>query len=342
MTILLIGSETNWALEPVYIKYIHKSHAIELLNARGRFYNYYYKNFGNKLLFKLGLSKILKEINHDIIEKIEKQHFDLVWVWKGMELFPNTLLKIKRKGIKVVNYNPDNPFIFSGTGSGNKHVRQSIPLYDYHFTYDREVKDRLQKEYSAPCDILPFGFDISDELYNECIKEAEIMRLCFLGNPDKQRAALLTQILEQGIPIDVYGRNWEKFITHPHLTINQAVYGVEFWKILRKYRIQLNIMRPHNENSHNMRSFEIPGVGGIMLAPQTPDHEQYFVDRSEVWLYRDVEECVVQIKYLLTLSADEANKIRAAARQRSLESGYNYEARSACVIKTFERLLSEG
>ena len=57
---------------------------------------------------------------------------------------------------------------------------------------------------------------------------------------------------------------------------NCLVESSDFWKVLRKYRVQLNLMRPHNLDSHNMRSIEVPAVGGIGLFPDTPDHERFF------------------------------------------------------------------
>jgi spore maturation protein CgeB len=87
-------------------------------------------------------------------------------------------------------------------------------------------------------------------------------------------------------------------------------------------------MRLHNPDSHNMRSFEIPAVGGIQLAPDTPDHREYFQEGKEIFLFRDTEDCVTRIRQLLAFSSAEALKIRQQARKRCLDSGYSYEARS--------------
>jgi hypothetical protein len=35
-------------------------------------------------------------------------------------------------------------------------------------------------------------------------------------------------------------------------------------------------MRVLNLNLHNMRSMEIPGIDGLMLAPHTADHSTFF------------------------------------------------------------------
>ena len=108
------------------------------------------------------------------------------------------------------------------------------------------------------------------------------------------------------------------------IKISSAKYGIEFWEILQKYAVQLNLLRPHNLNTHNMRSFDIPGSGGIMLAPLTDDHLSYFEDRTEVFLYKDLNEAYEISKQILGLSFEERNAIRLKARKRALnEHGYN-------------------
>ena len=42
-------------------------------------------------------------------------------------------------------------------------------------------------------------------------------------------------------------------------------------------------MRIHNPDSHNMRSFEVPGVGGIMVAPDTKEHRIFFEVGKEIF-----------------------------------------------------------
>jgi len=127
---------------------------------------------------------------------------------------------------------------------------------------------------------------MSQDLFDDCAKEPEIVKACFLGNPDKIRSSFLTKLAEQGILMDVYGNDWEKFVTHKNITTHQPVYGDEQWKTLRKYRVQINLMRIHNENSHNMRTFEVPGVGGIQVAPFTKEHNLFFEEGKEIFLYK--------------------------------------------------------
>jgi spore maturation protein CgeB len=89
-----------------------------------------------------------------------------------------------------------------------------------------------------------------------------------------------------------------------------------------------------------MRSFEVPGVGGIGLFPFTPDHDLYFVNGKEIFLYKDMNECAEKCKELLSLSVADVKKIRVAARSKSISSGYSYRDRTSQALTEICNLLS--
>ena len=84
-----------------------------------------------------------------------------------------------------------------------------------------------------------------------------------------------------------------------------------------------------------MRSFDIPGVGGIMLAPNTPDHIQYFEVGKEIFVFDTITDCINKIKFLLELTINQRNGIRAAAYLKS--KNYTYSQR----VYWFDKLLNE-
>jgi hypothetical protein len=306
--------------------------------AQTYFYDYYQAGIFNKILFKTGLSDIIKKINHLFLERVSFFKPDIIWVFKGMELMPSSLEKVRKLGIKLVNYNPDNPFLFTGQGSGNQFVTDSIGLYDFHFSYNLEIEKELRKKFDVETAFLPFGFEISNELFDTCSSETEVVKACFLGNPDAARAAVIEELAREGAEIDVYGNNWSDFVKHKNIHAHKAIYGKQLWEVLRKYRVQLNLMRIHNEDSHNMRSFEVPGIGGIMLAPDTTEHRMFFKDQSEVYLFDTVEHCSDLVSEILSLTDDQAAQIRQNARARSVRSGYSYKDRSLFVFNVLKKL----
>jgi len=339
MKILIVGGSKVWAIENYYKNYLAEAGApVEIFPIQDLFFQKAVNNPFIRIKRRLGFLSVYNALNKELKEKIIAFSPDVVWIFKGMEVQAITLRWIKTLGIKLVNYNPDSPFIFSGRGSGNANVKSSIGLYNLHLTYNTAVKKEMETAFKIPTAILPFGFDVSDEVYSICSGLDEVVKVCFLGNPDKERGQFLEALAANGIRLDVYGNHWKKYVTHSGITVFDPVFGDELWKVLRKYRVQLNLMRPHNPDTHNMRSFEVPGIGGIQLAPDTLDHKTYFEPGKEIFLYQNMEECVQQIKKILALTITEADKIRQQARMRSIQSAYTYKDRAKQALEKMKML----
>ncbi|WP_315819859.1 hypothetical protein [Paraflavitalea speifideaquila] len=103
---------------------------------------------------------ITQKINQQFKQKVKAFKPDIIWVFKGMEILPSSLEWARKQSIKLINYNPDNPFIFTGKGSGNSNVTNSIGLYDLHFTYNFAIKKELEERFQSKVAYLPFGYEL--------------------------------------------------------------------------------------------------------------------------------------------------------------------------------------
>ncbi len=333
MKILLVGSANVFAIEKSYFNYLscYENVSIDFFKAADIFLDYYYRSLANKIKFRLGFSDIYKNINNELIQYVQNNRPDIIWFFKGMEIFPQTLEWLRNQRIKLVNYNPDSPFIFSGSGSGNKNVTKSIHLYDLHFTYNKEIQHELEDRHKLRTSYLPFGFELSDHLYEQICELEEINEACFVGTCDRKRSRFILELAKAGIRINVFGNGWERIADRNNVIAHRFTAGDDLYFTLRKYRVQLNLMRPHNLNSHNMRTFEVAGAGGIMVGPDTIEHRMFFEHEKEVFLFKNVNECAKTIQTVLAMSKEEANEIRSNARHRSITSGYQYKERTEFV-----------
>jgi hypothetical protein len=253
-------------------------------------------------------------------------------VFKGMELLPETLRSMKTMGVHLFCYNPDHPFVYSGRGSGSEFMKGSIDLYDGYFTYHREAQTMLE-ECGVPSALVPFGYE-DDAMTEPFVYEnQEVLRGCFIGNPNPLRVRFLKQ-LEGRIPIDLFGNNWaQHFGKSPNIQVHGAVHDNAHWKTMAKYRFQLNMMAEHNPNAHNMRTFSAPAAGAILVAPRSSDHVRFFEDGKEALLYDSVDDCIQRCDALLRMTFQMALEIRIAARKRSLDSGYSYTERARVMLE---------
>lgn len=333
--VLLIGSNHLASLELIYLKLLHdKGIPAALFPAQTRFLDYYNRSIWNKIIYRLGTSPILKHIQSQLKEFVKDEQPAVVIVFKGMELKVDSLNWMKKRGIIVCNYNPDHPFIFSGRGSGNKNVTDSISQFDFYFSYADDVVNKL-KNLGIQSFKIPFGFDEKGFVYRELEPTEEILKTCFLGNADKFRVKFLNELAELGLNIDVFGENWGQFTLNPAINVGSAKYGNEFWKTMQKYAVQLNLLRPHNWHSHNMRSFDIPGAGGIMLAPYTNDHATFYRDCQEVFLFNNSKHAFEMANQLINLTFEERLEIRRKARMKSVEQ-HTYSSRVHQLLQCVE------
>lgn len=340
MKLLMTSSANEHLLAPNYLNNFRQLGVqVEGIYHIDQFTSWHGKSLSNKLLFRVLPKIIYDEINQNLLQKAEEFKPDVMLIFKGMEIYPKTLKKIKQNKICLVNYNLDHPLRFNSRGSGNTNVRLSVSIYDLHFTYSQQIKQEL-REYTngAMVHFLPFGYyEIND---NFSFKGEEVQRACFVGYADKDRAKWIKALASLGLAIDVYGPRWNAYISsyHANIRVFPPQYNLDYWNTIRKYRVQLNIFRPHNNLSHNMRSFEVPSVGGIMLAPKTPEHGLFFEDSREAFFYESLEDCAKLARELLNLNAESADAIRYAARSRCQKSGYSYHHRAKEALRAIETI----
>jgi spore maturation protein CgeB len=328
LKILVVGSSLPGAIENYYRTYLDKE-VFEVLSFNPSLF-YKIHSIRSKISFRYFPQSLFRSANKQLINYARQVKPDIIWVFKGVEFFPGTLRHLKGLGINLINYNPDHPFIRTLVSNGGRNIKDCIPYYDLHFCYSRDLVHQLKTDYNLNAAWLPFGFELSDEEYSQIPIEGEIHKVCFIGNPDALRAKWVKRIAAEGIPIDVFGYNWSKYLNPgtPNINFFNQVNGFEYWETLRKYRVQLNIFRPHNVNSHNMRTFEIPACGGIQLAPASEEHAWFFKENSEIFLYHSEEDAMKKIKLILNMTSTEAALVRNAARNRVLNDDYSYAQRA--------------
>lgn len=344
MKVVIIGSDEVYAMEHFFLKHLDAMPDVEVCLVAMNKWIHENISFIRKIGRRINPSHndLYTKLNRFIKDQITYLKPDVILVFKGMELYPDTLKNFKNQGILLTNFNPDHPFVITSRGSGNWNVGKSIALYDLHFCYSVEVLNRIKKMYNIPVVHLPFGFELPTEFLKNELPQEEKIAVCFIGTADKIRINAVKELLAANIPVHVYGSEWHKFLDvnfHPNLKIEKPVYGIEYWRLAIQYRVQLNVFRPHNEGSHNMRTFEMPAVGAIMLAPDSVEHRMFFEADQEVIYYSSKEEMILKAQYLLDLPVEKANQIRIQAKNRSIQSGYSYRDRVNTIYQAIKELL---
>jgi hypothetical protein len=219
---------------------------------------------------------------------------DLVVVVKGPLIDSRTVDHLRaRLSAPVVCWNPDSPFdgAVSNRGAG---IPDAVGAYDTYITWADDVAERLRRS-NPYVVIIPFAWD---PLVHRPTagRGAADGRIVFVGTGTTDRVAVLSRIAHLR-PL-VFGERWPPV---RGVEIHPPVFGDEMSAVIGEARWNLNILRPQNARSHNMRSFEVPGAGGNQVATRTADHERFLGRDSRTQLFSSHGE----LEAVLRMDPDE-------------------------------------
>ncbi len=279
---------------------------------------------------------IVRRLNKQILEKINSNE-SLVFIFKGMDILPSTLETLRNKKVKLVSLNGDSHFNME---SSNSNIIASAGLYDIVITWseilERELKLKLNLSNTM---FLPFSCEpIATPVKPDWLDYDLSTSLVFVGVWDQERELAIANLIQEDIV--VFGPYWERRTrTFPanikffptRITPSEMAY------IYENSAACLNLMRSQNEDSHNMKTFEIPGYKGTMIAPRTTFHLELFKSSRSVFYYDKFSE--IRAIFNKILSEEEGNrKADSIATNKFILREHTYDARMAVLLQKIKDL----
>lgn len=247
-----------------------------------------------------------------------------------------TLAGLEQLGIERINYLTDDPW---NPAFRSRWFLDALPLYDRVWSARTSNLDDLRRHGCASVEYLPFGFD-PDLFYPQAPTEAERPAyhadICFAGGADADRVPYMAALAGAGLSLALYGDYWSRF---PET--RRADRGHASPEVLRKAAsgaaVSLCLVRRANRDGHTMRSFEVPAVGGCMLAEDTDEHRAFFGPSGQAVIYfKTMAEMVERAR---TLLANPAERVRLAAASHRLiaAGGFTYADRLRTMLTAVPR-----
>ena len=257
-----------------------------------------------------------------------RNKYSLIAVFKGMEFPLQSLIKWRNSqgGSKWININPDDPFSHE-TSSSNDNVRDSARFFDYYFIWSRQLVTRLVAYGCSNVEYLPFAYDVASHWQKESGTLKEESDVMFFGSWDKEREDLLNCI--SSYKLKIYGPNWNRLESSSPLRKSVSIShisGKELCKAVSSAKIALNMLRPQNLGSHNMRTFEIPAAAGVMLTTRSQEQEEFFPEGKASMMYSSGSELQSAVARLLS-DAELRAKLRTNAHQLVVPHTYGSRAK---------------
>ena len=331
MRLLLLGTFNIGALEHQFVNGFRAcGFSVQTYDITKDFEHMLRSGLVFKIINRVSQNVLLSNINRKIVEYCKTNKPDIVFVVKGLTIFPDTLEEIRQYCKLLVNYNPDHPFIFYSSGSGNSNISNGIVKYDLIFSYSRNICEKIIKNYGVNSHWIPFGYDPQLEKL-DLANFACNNKFLFVGAYDKYRARQIEMLGRSDILI--YGdENWGLKTRRDGYVRSsfkyETLYGLELINQTNNSIASLNILRAQNvdENSHNMRTFEVPAMGGVLISNYTDEQAYFFEPEKEMVFFSSLEEFVDKLNYLKR-NPNESIRIKSNALARSRRSNYNYNYR---------------
>ena len=272
----------------------------------------------------------LIEVNKRILEKVKNNDYDIIWIDKGIIVFPETLKEIKKQSpeTKIISYSPDNMAL---RHNQSQQYLECIPLYDYIITNKSYIIKNMKrlgaKKITFVNNSYSEDFHRPYELSEEERKELG-GDVGFIGAWEEERCKCILYLVDHGVKVKVFGdAKWNKYANYsPNLTImGRLLMNEDYCKSLRAFRISLCFLRKMNFDKQTTRSVEIPACGGFMMAERTDEHLSLFEEDKEAVYFSSNKELLEKCVYYLE-NEEARSKIAVAGRKRAVASGYSNES----------------
>lgn len=302
-----------------------------------------------------------------VIRKVNRHARNLRLIPKGGDLFkthPLNLVNFVGSNFEkvVAEYQPDAVLVIHGLPFGNPYLSKlHIPKIAWHLeprhdlpylTENARHFDIYNSFSQSDVDLLTrAGFDsrylchaVDPEQFYSEIGTPKIFDLAFVGNWSAWRDEALKAALQITTNVALYGGYWNKRSSIPKKMLQQIYKGKEIVggdlnHLFNSSRIVLNASRIPGTSGLNMRFFEVPASGCLLLTDSVPELEKHFVPNSHLVVYHDTDELKQRLGELLN-APDQQDSIRLSG-QRLVIGKHQYQLMAAHLLNQFQEILEK-
>lgn len=247
---------------------------------------------------------------------IDDGHRDVLLVVKGDTVDPALVAQARRRGTRTVLYLWDEL-------RRTRHDWADLAVYDHIAAYSQNDLEVLHA-HGFSTSLAPGAYDprLGWRPMPTEPDEPEV-DLLFIGARYGRRAEMLQTAAGAGLRVRAYGRDWSRHPVdrlrsltwqRPPIPAGRDVPLTQTVPMVAGAVAVLNVH--HDQDGFTMRTFEIPGMGGLQVIDRS-DVAQFYTPGDEVLVFADADELVDIVR---AAKADPAwaASVRAAGRERTL------------------------
>lgn len=254
---------------------------------------------------------------------------DVIWVDSGELLGPECLRVLREFGCPIILYNVDDP---TGKRDGHRFdmLIKAIQAYDCVVVVRRETEEECIKLGAKRVIRVLRSYDeVEHKPYSHLsdIPVKYISEVVFIGTwmRHEKRDEFLLELLNQGVPISIWGNRWKK---SPNWSSLESVYrggalsGRDYVAAIQGSKLCLGLLSKGNRDLHTQRSLEVPFAGGLLCAERTSEHQEIYKEGKEAVFWSNAIECAEICKKLLDDDVlRESIRLAGTKKIKSLEVG---------------------
>ena len=280
------------------------------------------------LAFRLRTGPAVRAMNQHVLAQLGSTRFDVAWIDKGVNLWPDTVKKIRSLSKKLIYYTPDCSF----ESNRSRFFESTAQLYDLVVTTKSFELERYTK--LIPEDRILLTTQSYDEQqhrptcdFNEKRKEAVLIGLC---EPDRE--ACIEQLLNHGVPVRIGGQGWKRFLARHRRNSRlqfegDRVFGDHYTDTISRAAVGLGLLTKRFPELHTTRTFEIPACGTALATPRNSETAKLFRD-DEAIFFQDHLKLAQELRMLLD-DEQRLKRISAAGTARIRAGSFS----NSCVIR---------
>lgn len=287
---------------------------------------------------KYMLGPVVNRVNHDLVDMVGCQQPDVVFVYRGILIFKETLQRIKQVSPEtvLVGYNNDDPFSPRYPKWKWRHFVAGIPKYDLVLAYRLHNLEDFKRAGAKRVELLRSWFvperNHPVELNDDDRKRFEC-DVVFVGHyEDDGRLAYLEEIVRQGWKLNIFGPGyeWDSVLScslplRKHVPV-KLVWSQDYNKALCGAKVALCFLSKLNRDTYTRRCFEIPASCTVLLSEYSADLDSIYRRDREAVYFESVQEMRGKLEWLL---ADDAKckEIAIAGMQRMWKDEHDVVSR---------------
>jgi spore maturation protein CgeB len=288
-----------------------------------------------------------RNFNRAVEERIMKCEAPVVLIFKGEFLMPETLYNLRRRGITVVYYYPDNPF--PPHASQRPETLAAALETDLYLVWSEALVEKLRDAGVRNPRFLPFGWDPIAFPYQSDRPQGSWPGVLFLGGWDREREEFLEELASH-VPLRIYGPGYWGSRTKLHSRLRRCWQGSELRTVnaarcIRESAICINILRTQHiidgkPDGLIMRHFEVPGSGGFLLSTRGGGATRLFPEGKTGAYFTGMAECLELVK---TYIGDSRCRRDLAERAHAeIAMHHKYKDRALEILTLLEECREQG